>query len=150
MRGLKKRRRVQVIAAAILSLAAATALGIYASREGFNFYREPADVAANPPADVFRLGGLVEPGSLVRGAGETVTFSVGDGAASIPVHFTGILPDLFEEGQGTIVTGRLMGGTFEATSVLAKHDEEYMPRELMETMKKRDRYRDPNAPSSGN
>lgn len=137
MRGLKKKRRIQLIVVAFVALAVSTALIGYGMRDGINFFRSPSEVAEAPPApdETFRLGGLVEEGSLVRGAGETITFSVTDGGASVPVRFTGVLPDLFAEGQGMIGTGRLVDGTFEASEILAKHDEDYMPREVADALK---------------
>lgn len=149
MKGLKKTRRIQIIALAFVALAGATALIGYAMRDGINFFRAPAQVVSEPPSEgeVFRLGGLVEEGSIVRGQGETITFRVTDGAESIPVAFTGVLPDLFSEGQGMIGTGQMVGGTFQATEILAKHDETYMPKEVMDALKDQGVYKDPNAPS---
>ena len=85
-----------------------------------------------PPAagEVFRIGGLVETGSLVRGQGETVTFSVTDTNQTVPVRFTGVLPDLFAEGAGMVGTGSMEGNTFVATEILAKHDENYKPPQM--------------------
>jgi cytochrome c-type biogenesis protein CcmE len=99
MRSLKKTRRIQVIVLAFVSLAISTGLIGYAMRDGINFFRSPSQVIAEPPSpsEVFRIGGLVAEGSIVRGQGEEVQFSVTDGGATIPVTFTGILPDLFEE-----------------------------------------------------
>ena len=135
-RGLKKRRRVQVIAVAAVSLALSTALIGYAMRDGINFYRSPSEVLAAPPdaREVFRIGGLVVDGSLVRGQGEEVRFVVTDGAAHVPVTYTRILPDLFAECESMVGLGRWVGGTFEATEILAKHDESYMPREVVNAM----------------
>lgn len=149
MKGLKKTRRIQIIALAFVALAGATALIGYAMRDGINFFRAPAQVVIEPPAEgeVFRLGGLVEEGSIVRGQGETITFRVTDGAESIPVAFTGVLPDLFSEGQGMIGTGQMVGGTFQATEILAKHDETYMPKEVMDALKEQGVYHDPKASS---
>lgn len=149
MRSLKKRRRIQVIAAAALALALATALIGFGLRDGINFFRAPSQIAAEPPpeGEVFRLGGLVEEGSLIRGAAGEVTFSVTDGGATLPVRFSGILPDLFSEGQGMIGTGSLQGGVFVATEILAKHDETYMPREVMEALKEQGVYRGPDEPA---
>lgn len=149
MKGLKKTRRIQIIVLAFVALAGATALIGYAMRDGINFFRAPAQVVSEPPAEgeVFRLGGLVEEGSIVRGQGETITFRVTDGAESIPVAFTGVLPDLFSEGQGMIGTGQMVGGTFQATEILAKHDETYMPKEVMDALKEQGVYQDPTAPS---
>ena len=150
MKGLKKKRRIQVIVMAALALVLATGLIGYAMRDGINFFRAPAQVVAEPPeaGEVFRLGGLVEPGSLVRGQGETVSFNVTDGAEVVPVRFTGVLPDLFKEGQGMIGTGVLVDGTFEATEILAKHDESYMPKEVMEALKEQGVYQEPDQSGS--
>ncbi|WP_136635267.1 cytochrome c maturation protein CcmE [Pseudooceanicola onchidii] len=145
MKGLKKQRRIQIILLAVVALVTATALVGYAMRDGINFFRSPTQVATEPPApnETFRLGGLVEGGTLARGQGETVRFSVTDGNASIPVTFTGILPDLFAENQGMIGTGRYVDGTFEATEILAKHDESYMPKEVVDALKEQGVYQEP-------
>lgn len=150
MKGLKKTRRIQVIVLAFVALAVSTALIGYAMRDGINFFRAPTQVIAEPPeeGEVFRLGGLVEEGSVVRGQGETVTFRVTDGAETIPVAFTGVLPDLFAENQGMIGTGQMVGGVFQASEILAKHDESYMPKEVMEALKETGVYQDPKASGS--
>lgn len=135
--GLKKKRRIQLIIGAFVLLAVATGLVGYAMRDGINYFRAPSQIAESPPSpnETFRIGGLVEEGSLRRGQGETITFAVTDGGASVPVTYTGILPDLFGEGQGMIATGRLVNGTFEASEILAKHDEDYMPKEVADALK---------------
>ena len=145
MKSLKKRRRVQVILLAVVALALATGLIGYAMRDGINFFRAPSQIIAEPPepTEVFRMGGLVEEGTLVRGQGETVQFSVTDGGESVPVVFTGVLPDLFAEKQGMIGTGRYVNGVFEATEILAKHDETYMPKEVMDALKDQGVYKEP-------
>ncbi|SEI90326.1 cytochrome c maturation protein CcmE [Pseudooceanicola nitratireducens] len=137
MKGLKKQRRIQIIVLAFVALAVATGLVGYAMKDGINFFRSPTQVAEAPPppSETFRLGGLVEEGSLIRGQGEAITFAVTDGNATIPVSFTGILPDLFAENQGMIGTGRFIDGTFVADEILAKHDESYMPKEVVEALK---------------
>ncbi len=147
MAGLKKKRRIQLIVAAFILLAGATGLIAYAMRDGINFFRTPSEVAATPPApnETFRIGGLVEEGSLRRGEGRTITFRVTDGGASIPVRYTGVLPDLFGEGQGVVATGRLENGTFVAREILAKHDENYMPKEVIDALKKQGVYEKPNS-----
>jgi cytochrome c-type biogenesis protein CcmE len=119
-------------------------------RDGINFFRAPTDVATEPPPpyEVFRIGGLVETGTLIRGQGETITFSVTDGGASIPVRYTGVLPDLFGEGEGMVGTGSLVDGVFEATEILARHDETYMPEEVIDALQEQGVYRDPSAPES--
>lgn len=147
MKGLKKKRRIQVIVVAALALALSTGLIGYAMRDGINFFRSPSQVLAEPPtpAETFRIGGLVEDGSLKRGEGETVRFSVTDGGASVPVVFTGILPDLFEENQGMIGTGKYVNGVFEASEILAKHDETYMPKEVVDALKEQGVYQEPGS-----
>ena len=151
MRNLKKKRRIQVIAIAAVALALSTGIIGFAMRDGINFFRSPSQVAEAPPApnEVFRIGGLVEEGSLVRGQGETITFRVTDGAASVPVSYAGVLPDLFGEGEGMVGTGRYVDGRFEATEILAKHDESYMPKEVVDALKEQGVYRDPAAEPSG-
>jgi cytochrome c-type biogenesis protein CcmE len=147
MKSLKKQRRIQVIAVAVVALIAATALIGYALQDGINYFRSPSQVMEEPPvaSEVFRIGGLVEEGSLVRGDGETVRFSVTDGGATIPVTFTGVLPDLFEENQGMVGTGRYINGVFEATEILAKHDETYMPKEVVDALKEQGVYQAPDS-----
>ncbi|CUH81736.1 Heme chaperone CcmE [Tritonibacter multivorans] len=137
MKTLKKQRRIQVLALTAVALVTATVLIGYAMRDGINFFRSPSQVMeeAPQPNEVFRLGGLVEEGSIIRGQGETVSFSVTDGGATVAVTFTGVLPDLFAENQGMIGTGRYVNGVFEATEILAKHDETYMPKEVADALK---------------
>ncbi|MBL4917809.1 cytochrome c maturation protein CcmE [Szabonella alba] len=146
MKGLKKQRRIQIIVLAFVALALSTALMGYAMRDGINFFRAPAQVMAEPPGpdEVFRLGGLVAEGSVIRGEGETVRFAVTDGGATIPVTFTGILPDLFAENEGVVGTGRYIDGVFQAHEILAKHDETYMPKEVIDALKEQGIYQDPN------
>lgn len=147
MKGLKKKRRIQIIVLAVVALTVSSVLIGYAMRDGINFFRSPSDVAEAPPTpnEVFRIGGLVEDGTLVRGQGETISFSVTDGGASIPVTFRGVLPDLFEEGQGMVGTGRYIDGVFEASEILAKHDETYMPKEVMDALKEQGVYQEPES-----
>ena len=145
MKSLKKQRRIQVIALTVVALVVATGLIGYAMRDGINFFRSPSQVVAEPPAasEVFRIGGLVEEGSIVRGQGETVRFSVTDGGASVAVSYTGVLPDLFSENEGMVGTGRYVNGVFEASEILAKHDETYMPKEVVDALKERGVYKEP-------
>jgi cytochrome c-type biogenesis protein CcmE len=145
MKGLKKKRRIQVIALAAVALVASTAIIGYAMRDGINFFRSPTQVAEAPPGpnEVFRIGGLVEEGTLVRGQGETISFSVTDGGASIPVSYTGVLPDLFGEGEGMVGTGTYVDGVFQATEILARHDETYMPAEVIDALKEQGVYVEP-------
>jgi cytochrome c-type biogenesis protein CcmE len=150
LKGLKKQRRIQIIALAVVALALSTALVGYAMRDGINFFRSPTQVVEAPPEndEVFRIGGLVEEGSITRGQGETVTFRVTDMNQSVPVAYTGILPDLFAEGQGMVGTGRMVDGTFQATEILAKHDETYMPSEVVDALKEQGVYVDPDGSDS--
>ena len=150
LKGLKKQRRIQIIALATVALIGATALVGYAMRDGINFFRSPTQVVEDPPTagEVFRIGGLVEEGSIVRGQGETVTFRVTDMNQSIPVAYTGVLPDLFGEGEGMVGTGSMVDGTFQATEILARHDETYMPAEVVDALKEQGVYVDPDASGS--
>ncbi len=146
MKGLKKQRRIQIILVAVVALVLSTTLIGYAMRDGINFFRSPTQVTEAPPmpTEVFRIGGLVEDGSLMRGQGETISFRVTDTNASVPVAFKGVLPDLFEEGQGMVGTGSLIDGVFQASEILAKHDETYMPKEVVDALKEQGVYQDPN------
>lgn len=152
MRNLKKQRRIQVIAIAAVLLLAASVLVGYGFRDGINFFRTPSQVLTDMPpgTETFRLGGLVEEGSVVRGQGETITFRVTDNDMSLAVAFTGVLPDLFAEKQGVVATGRMEGAVFVASEILAKHDETYMPREVIDAMKEQGTYVDPNAAPATN
>ena len=143
MKSLKKQRRVQVILITFISLALATALIGYAMRDGINFFRSPSEVLQQPPNknETFRIGGLVKDGSLVRGSGTVIYFIVTDGNKSVPVEYSGTLPDLFAEGQGMIATGKYIGGKFIASEILAKHDENYMPKEVLDTLKEQGLYK---------
>lgn len=147
MKNLKKQRRIQVIALAAVALIVATALIGYAMRDGINYFRSPSQVMEAPPEpnEVFRIGGLVAEGSLVRGEGKTVRFAVTDGGATVQVAYTGVLPDLFEENQGMVGTGRYVNGVFEASEILAKHDETYMPKEVVDALKEQGVYQEPES-----
>ncbi|WP_146589060.1 cytochrome c maturation protein CcmE [Puniceibacterium confluentis] len=150
LKSLKKKRRIQVVALAAVALVISTGLIGYAMRDGINFFRSPSQVVAEPPrpTEVFRIGGLVEEGSLLRGQGHEIRFSVTDGGASVPVIYAGVLPDLFEEKQGMVGTGRYVNGVFEATEILAKHDETYMPKEVIDALKAQGVYQE-SVPDSG-
>ncbi|MEE3358555.1 MAG: cytochrome c maturation protein CcmE [Pseudomonadota bacterium] len=147
LKSLKKRRRIQVVALAVVALIGATALIGYSMRDGINYFRSPSQVAEEPPTpnEVFRIGGLVEEGTLIRGQGQEITFNVTDGGASIPVVYAGVLPDLFEENQGMVGTGRFIDGRFEASEILAKHDETYMPKEVVDALKEQGVYQEPES-----
>ena len=150
LKGLKKTRRIQIIVVAFVALALSTALIGYAMRDGINFFRSPTQVTTEPPrpGEVFRLGGLVATGSLVRGQGNTNTFSVTDTKTTVPVRYTGVLPDLFAEGAGMVGLGQMQGDTFIATEILAKHDEKYMPKEVIDALKAQGMYKDSKAPGT--
>ena len=112
-------------------------------RDSIVFFRAPSEIAAKgvQPGTRFRLGGLVKEGSIQRGQGQIVTFEVTDAQASVPVRYQGLLPDLFREGQGVVAEGVLdASGAFRADTVLAKHDETYMPREIADALKKQGRW----------
>ena len=147
MKSLKKKRRIQVLIAAAVALVVAAVLIGYGFRDGINLYRSPTQLAEAPPpaGEVFRLGGLVEEGSLVRGEGETVRFSVTDGGEVVRVTFRGVLPDLFAENAGMIGTGQMVDGVFVADEILAKHDENYMPREVSDSLKEQGVYKGPTS-----
>jgi len=150
MKGLKKQRRIQIIAVAAVALALSTALIGYALQDGINFFRSPTQVAENPPAptETFRVGGLVEEGSLQVNENDQVVFNVTDGNAVVSVAYKGILPDLFKEGEGMVGTGNLIDGVFQAFEILAKHDEPSMPVEVIDALKEQGIYKEPNAADS--
>ena len=140
-----KRRRLYLLLAGLAALAVAAALILNAFQESILFFYSPTDVVEKkaPPGRALRVGGLVENGSVARGPGTTVRFRVTDLKDSIPVVFVGMLPDLFREGQGVVAEGKVdPDGTLEATSVLAKHDERYMPPEVVEALKKSGRWQE--------
>lgn len=147
----RKRRRLWVVLACGLGLGCATALALTALRSSLELFVSPSDIAtkAQAPGRDFRLGGLVQQGSVQRTNDDghpTAKFRVTDGKASVEVSFTGILPDLFREGQGIVALGTLQpDGTFRASEVLAKHDETYMPKEVVDALKKSGHWN----PSSG-
>ena len=148
LKSLKKQRRIQVVAVCMTCAVVVLVLFKFAlPPDSFQFFRSPSEVAEAPPppTERFRIGGLVEEGSLVRGQGEQISFAVTDGGASIPVVYTGILPDLFEEGQGMVAQGNYINGRFEAVEILAKHDETYMPAEVVDALKEQGVYK----PSDG-
>ncbi len=150
LKGLKKKRRIQIIVVAFVALTLSTALIGYAMKDGINFFRSPTQVSTEPPrpGEVFRLGGLVTVGSLVKGKGKEITFTVTDTKSTVPVAFTGVLPDLFAEGAGVIALGHMQGSVFMADpdGILAKHDEKYMPKEVIDALKAQGVY---VAPKSG-
>ncbi len=138
MKGLKKRRRVQILVVTAVALALSTAMIGYAMRNGINYFRTPSQVLSEtiPANEEFRIGGLVEKGSVQRGQGKTIRFRITDTKSEVPVVYTGVLPDLFSEGTGVVAMGHYVGGTFRAMQILAKHDANYMPREVIDALKK--------------
>ncbi len=135
----RKQRRLSLIVFVGIVLASATGLVLVALQDSIVFFNSPSDILARPPApdQRLRLGGLVVEGSIERLPGEIVRFTVSDGANTRQVSYVGVLPDLFREGQGVITEGRLQpDGMFKADTVLAKHDETYMPREVAEALKR--------------
>jgi cytochrome c-type biogenesis protein CcmE len=134
----RKQKRLSVILAGLVFLGTAAGLTFYALGQKASYFYMPADLATAsvPPGQRIRLGGLVEKGTVVRGQGATVAFSVTDKLKSVKVTYTGILPDLFREEQGVITEGAFgSDGVFVADSVLAKHDERYMPKEVADGLK---------------
>ncbi|MEY4878638.1 MAG: hypothetical protein RJB62_106 [Pseudomonadota bacterium] len=147
----KKQRRLAFAVALLLAGACGAALVVFALRDNVLFFYSPTDLVETPapPGQSIRIGGLVETGSLVREEGLAVRFIVTDGQNSIPVRYSGVLPDLFREGQGVIALGaRDGGGTFEASEVLAKHDEKYMPPEVADALKRSGHWEE-GAPAPG-
>jgi cytochrome c-type biogenesis protein CcmE len=136
----RKQRRAALIVAGVLVLAVASLLVLFALRDSIVFFHTPSDVAEKgiAPGQRFRLGGLVATGSVRRGSGTVVEFAVTDTHKTITVRYTGVLPDLFREEQGVVAEGKLNSeGVFLADSVLAKHDETYMPPEVAKALKER-------------
>ncbi len=140
-----KRRRLMLISVGLLALFGAAALVLTALEDNLVFFYSPTDLAERPqpPARAFRLGGLVEEGSVERSAdGVTTTFRITDLSNSVAVSYSGILPDLFREGQGVVTEGTLgPDGLFTAREVLAKHDENYMPKEVADALKESGQWR---------
>ena len=145
----RKQRRLVLIGVAGTILFAAVGLMLVAFQDNIVFFNSPTDVTAGnlPPGTRIRMGGLVLDGSVVKSADGKVTFTVTDGNAEVPVSFQGILPALFREGQGVVAEGPLMAdGSLQADTVLAKHDERYMPKEVVDALKQSGRWEE----TSGN
>ncbi len=140
----RKQRRLVLIGSSLAVLAVAVALVLSALKDSIVFFNTPTDVVTKhvAPGTRIRLGGLVKPGSVVRDS-TVVRFDVTDGNQAIAVAYNGILPDLFREGQGVVTEGALEpGGVFKADTVLAKHDETYMPKEVADALKKQGHWKD--------
>ena len=147
----RRKRRMLLIAAAGAVLALAAVLVLSAMRDTIVFFYGPSEIAEKgiAPGTRMRLGGLVETGSVRRGPGQEVSFAVSDGRSTVHVSYSGLLPDLFREGQGVVTEGVLQSPqSFKASSVLAKHDETYMPREVADTLKKQGHWQPGSPPSA--
>jgi len=133
-----------MIGASLGVLAVAVALVLSAMRSSIVFFQSPTDVVEHrlSPGARIRVGGLVKPGSVERGDNLRIKFEVTDGKNDIPVRYQGIVPDLFREGQGVVAEGKLQSGTLVADTVLAKHDERYMPKEVVDALKKSGRWQE--------
>ncbi len=144
----RRQRRLVLIGTSLGVLALAAALVLTALRDSVVFFNSPTDVVEKKvqPGSRIRLGGLVKPGSIERGENLAVRFEVTDGNRAIAVAYTGILPDLFREGQGVVTEGVLdTGGVFRANAVLAKHDETYMPKEVADALKRQGHWKEGEA-----
>jgi cytochrome c-type biogenesis protein CcmE len=141
----RRGRRLVLIAAALAVVGGAASLALYALSDSIVFFYSPSEVVdkALGPGARLRVGGLVKTGSVVRSAGETVAFVVTDGAHDLNVSYQGLLPDLFRDGRGVVAEGVLVASNeMRADTILAKHDERYMPREVVEALKKEGRWRE--------
>jgi len=148
----RKQRRLVLIGGSVGVLAVAVGLVLNALSGSIVFFNSPSDVLEKhiAPGTRIRIGGLVKPGSVVRGADLKIRFEVTDGKSDIPVRFQGIVPDLFREGQGVVAEGRLAAGeVVDADTVLDKHDERYMPKEVVDALKKSGRWQEGEATSAG-
>jgi cytochrome c-type biogenesis protein CcmE len=148
----RKQQRLGLLALGMAALAGATALVLVAFSDNLVFFYSPSELKAKAKAvgvdRRVRIGGLVETGSVMRNDGQRISFRVTDGAADLAVVYEGILPDLFREGQGVVAEGRLRpDGVFTASTVLAKHDENYMPREVVDALKKSGHWQEGGGPS---
>jgi len=144
-----KRRRLYFVVVGMALLGVAAGLVLYAMNDSLVFFYSPSDLVTKeiPPGRTLRLGGLVETGSVQRDGGATVRFRVTDLAKAVPVVYTGILPDLFREGQGVVTMGTIgSDGVFVADEVLAKHDENYMPKEVVDALKKSGQWQEGTTP----
>ena len=147
----RKQKRLALIGGGVAFLCAAVILVMFAFSQSVAYFYMPADLAKNPvpPGTRIRLGGLVGDGSVVRGVGSTVQFAVTDATGDlVQVRYTGILPDLFREGQGVVTEGRFEAGSnvFTADTVLAKHDEKYMPKDVADRLKSQGLWKEGEAP----
>ena len=147
----RKTRRIRMIAFGAVLLVASTALMSVAFRDTIVFFFSPTELMAEErrPDQRLRVGGLVAGGSVIRGTSETVSFDVTDGNRTVQVSYTGVLPDLFREGQGVVAEGYFRDGRFQAVEVLAKHDENYVPKEVADALKEQGHWQKEDAADAG-
>jgi cytochrome c-type biogenesis protein CcmE len=144
----RRSRRLALIAVALAVIGFAAGVALYALRDNIVFFYSPTEIAekAAPPGTRLRVGGLVKADTLVKSSGQNIVFVVTDGAHDLKVAYEGLLPDLFREGQGVVAEGVLAApGELRAETILAKHDEKYMPREVVEALKNQGRWREGEA-----
>ena len=150
----RKQRRLAFAITLLLAGGGAAGLAVFALQDNVLFFYSPSDIVENPervPAGrMFRIGGLVQNGSVKRDTGLDIQFVVTDGKNAVPVNFSGVLPDLFREGQGVVAEGTLdEAGLFRASTVLAKHDEAYMPKEVADALRKQGHWKDDRDKKTG-
>ncbi|MEM9148477.1 MAG: cytochrome c maturation protein CcmE [Pseudomonadota bacterium] len=147
----RKAQRIRLLVIGAVAMAGSAILVAFSFDEAIAFFKSPSEIVAEQPGpdQRLRIGGLVATGSVVRGQGETVSFDITDGAETVRLSFTGVLPDLFREGQGIVAEGRVIKGVFMADEVLAKHDENYMPREVADALKEQGHWKADAAEGGG-
>ena len=144
----RRRKRLSLLVAALATLGLAIGLALFALRDTITLFLSPTDLDARIargeilPTTAVRIGGLVKDGSVERVGPHGIRFVVTDTAHDVPVSYDGVLPDLFREGQGVVAEGRMVDGRLQATTILAKHDERYMPREVADALKKQGRWQE--------
>ncbi len=148
----RKGRRLVLITSALAVIGVAAGLALFAFRDGVVFFVTPSELAEKTatmrPEARMRIGGLVQPGSVQKQDERHVSFAITDNQTDVKVTYTGLLPDLFREGQGVVAEGQLINGVFRADSVLAKHDEKYMPREVADSLKQKGVWNDGSGPKT--
>ena len=150
----RRRKRLSLVIAAVATLGLALGLALFALRDTITLFLSPTDLDARmargeiPRTTSVRIGGLVKDGSVQRVEPHGVRFLVTDTAHDVPVSYDGVLPDLFREGQGVVAEGRMIDGRLQASTILAKHDERYMPREVADALKKQGLWQEGGAPAA--
>ena len=141
----KKKQRIRWLILAFFMIATASLIIGFSLKDGIEYYKSPSQVLSSDISEniKFRLGGLVEDSSLVKSSGKKISFNITDNQNSIPTSFEGILPDLFAENQGVIASGKYINGVFVAEEILAKHDESYLPKEVVDILKQDGLYVEP-------